>query len=113
MRASEQRVRVPKLMQKPFNGGITNWTMFWDSFKSAIHENSALSEIDKSNYLKSLLERSAREWIAGLNLTTANYQEAVSILQKHLGTNNRCMEFLLNLDPVTSPHHSKKSASSV
>ena len=108
VRALEHRVKLPKLTLKPFNGDTMHWTTFWDSFKSAIHENSALSEIDKFNYLKSLLERSAREAIAGLTLTAANYREAVSILQKRFGNKqqiiSRHMELLLNLEPVTSQH---------
>ena len=108
VRALEHRVKLPKLTLKPFNGDITHWTTFWDSFKSAIHENSALSEIDKFNYLKSLLERSSREAIAGLTLTAANYREAVSILHKRFGNKqqiiSRHMELLLSLEPVTSQH---------
>ena len=30
--------------------------MFWDSYNSAIHFNEAISDIDKFNYLKSLVE---------------------------------------------------------
>ena len=48
--------------------GITCWTMFWDSFESAIDRNTGLSEIDKFNYLKSLLEKPAAEAISGLTL---------------------------------------------
>ena len=53
------------------------WTTFWDSFKSAIHDNPTLSDIDKLNYLRSLLECSAKESIAGLALTAPNYKKAV------------------------------------
>lgn len=59
----------PKLMLQPFIGDITAWTTFWDSYESAIHENNGLSDIDKFNYLRSLLERTAYEAIAGLTLT--------------------------------------------
>ena len=38
-RAQEPNVRLPKLSIKPFNGDVTQWTTFWDSFKSAILEN--------------------------------------------------------------------------
>ena len=61
---------------------MTQWTSFWNSSKSAILENPTLSDIDKFNYLRSLLERSARESIAGLTLTAPNYKEAVFILEK-------------------------------
>ena len=79
-----------------------------DSFKSAIHDNTTLSDIDKFNYLRSFLERSAREAIAGLTLTGPNYKEAVSILEKRFGNKQqiigRHMELLLNLEPVTASH---------
>ena len=47
---------------------------------------SALSDIDKFNYLWSLLEKSAYEAIAGLTLSSTNYGEAIEILKKRFGT---------------------------
>ena len=44
-------VKLPKLTIRPFNGDLTSWTSFWDSYRSAIHDNPGLSEIDKFNYL--------------------------------------------------------------
>ena len=58
-RAPGPKVRLPKLTIKPFNGNLTNWMSFWDSYKSSIHESSELSNIDKFNYLKSLVTHSA------------------------------------------------------
>ena len=54
-------VRLPKITMQPFDGDVTNWTSFWDSFDSAIHRNAGLNEIDKFNYLRSLLKGSARD----------------------------------------------------
>ena len=79
------RVKLPKLALRSFNGNITTWTTFWDSFESSIHNNTDLSEIDKFNYLKSLLEGTAREAISGLTLTSTNYKEAIAILKKRFG----------------------------
>ena len=83
---------------------------FWDSFESAIHGNEELSDIDKFDYLKSLLEHTAKDAISGLTLTTisatANYQEAVEILKRRFGSKQQIiskhMDILLNLDPVVS-----------
>ena len=55
---------------------------FWDSYESAVHKNKDFSDVDKFNYLRSLLERSAYDAIAGLTLSAANYSEAVDILQE-------------------------------
>ena len=103
------RVKLPKLTLRPFNGDVTTWTTFWDSYESAIHNNTDLSDIDKFNYLKSLLERAAYDAISGLTLTSANYHEAVAILKKRFGNKQQIiakhMDMLLNAEPVTSQHN--------
>ena len=71
-------VRLPKLSIKKFNGNLTAWTTCWDSFESTIHLNPELTNIDKFNYLNSLLEQSVAESISGLTFTNANYEEAVA-----------------------------------
>ena len=82
---AEHRVKLPKLSIRPFEGDITQWTGFWDSFNSAIHTNASLTNIDKFNYLRSLLKSTAREAISGLTLTEANYGEAISVLKRRFG----------------------------
>ena len=70
-----------------------------------------LSDIDKFNYLCTLLEGTASEAISRLKLTSTNYREAITILQNRFG--NKCqiitrhMDLLLNIDPVTSQHNLK------
>ena len=34
------RPKLPKLVLSKFKGNVTNWTTFWDSYKTAVHENS-------------------------------------------------------------------------
>lgn len=79
------KVRLPKLTIKPFSGNISVWTTFGDTYNSTIHENAELSDIEKFNYLRSLLTHGAAEAIAGLNLTAANYKETIQILCKCYG----------------------------
>lgn len=66
-----------------------------------MHLNSTLSDVDKFNYLRSLLEKLAYDAIAGLGLSSANYGEAIEILKKRFGNRqmivSRHMENLLNL----------------
>lgn len=59
--------------------------MFWDSYNSAIHSNEAISDIDKFNYLKSLVAGPAACIIQGLNVTEANYKSAVELLKDQFG----------------------------
>uniref|UniRef100_A0A1X7V8J9 Uncharacterized protein n=1 Tax=Amphimedon queenslandica TaxID=400682 RepID=A0A1X7V8J9_AMPQE len=70
--SSSSQAKLPKITLPPFNGDVTQWLTVWDTFKSAVHENYAISDIDKFNYLRSLVERSAKEAISGLTLSTAN-----------------------------------------
>ena len=105
------RVKLPKLSIKKFNGDLTKWVTFWDSFDSSIHSNPSLSNVDKFNYLNSFLESTAAESIAGLTLTSANYEEAVATLKRRFGNTqlivNKHMDALLNL-PAVSSHHDIK-----
>ena len=45
--ASSPRVKLPKLSLKKFNGDLTKWMTFWDTFESAVHNNTALTSIDQ------------------------------------------------------------------
>ena len=100
------QVKLPKLSLKRFNGDLTKWTAFWDLFSSSIHSNPGLSNVDKFSYLTSLLESTASEAIAGLTITSANYQEAIATLHKRFGNRqlivNRHMDALLSLGTVNS-----------
>ena len=49
---------------------MTGWTTFWDTFKSAVHENTDISKIDKFHYLNSSLEGTASKAIQGLRVIT-------------------------------------------
>jgi hypothetical protein len=104
-------IKLPKLAIPPFSGDITQWVTFWDSFQSAIHKNAALVEIDKFNYLKSLLSGSALEAVSGLTLSGPNYAEAIGILEKRFGNRQQIitkhMDHLLNVDAVSSAYNLK------
>ena len=82
---SQARTRLPKLVLPKFKGDVTTWTAFWDSYKSAVHNNREISAVDKFNYLKSLLEGPAVRCIEGLPITEHNYRSAVDLLQHRFG----------------------------
>ncbi|XP_028408229.1 uncharacterized protein LOC114530813 [Dendronephthya gigantea] len=82
---TSSRARLPKLKVKKFSGRIHEWQEFWDSFKSAIHNNANLSDVDKFSYLRGLIEGPARATIAGFSLTEENYNSAVEHLERRFG----------------------------
>lgn len=87
-----------------FNGDLTKWTTFWYSYESAIHNNCDLRDVERFSYLWSLMERSTRDAIAGLTISSANYHEAVDLLGKWFGNKQQIiskhMELLLKVDAV-------------
>ena len=100
------RPRLPKLTLPKFRGDITNWSAFWDSYKSAVHDNASIPVIDKFNYLSSLLEGPAHRTIQGLTLTERNYDSAVQLLRDRFGKPQHIisahMEELLKLPACTT-----------
>ena len=64
--------KLPKLSIKHFSGSLTGWSIFWDSYKTAVNDNTSLSATEKFAYLGCFLEGRARDAIAGLALTEVN-----------------------------------------
>ena len=91
---------------KKFNGQPSSWQEFWDNFRSSVHENSGLNDIDRFVHLRSLVEGTAYDTIAGLTLTSANYKVAVDLLKQRFGqrqlTINCHMENLMKITTLNS-----------
>ncbi|XP_053395734.1 uncharacterized protein LOC128555930 [Mercenaria mercenaria] len=84
--------RLPKLDLPIFTGNVIDWQAFWDSYESAIHANSSLTDVQKFNYLKSFLRGEALQTIAGFALTNVNYQKAVEILHERYGQREKIIQ---------------------
>ena len=75
-------IKVPKLMIEKYDGNVLHFLRFWNQFKSAIHTNSKLNNIDKLNYLITYLKDEPLDTIRGLTLSSENYSQAIEILHK-------------------------------
>ena len=78
-------VKLPKISLPRFNGEITKFSTFWQSFDCAVNQNPSVSPVEKFNYLLSLLDRQAFRALQGLEITGENYQPAVEILKSRFG----------------------------
>ena len=78
-------VRLPKLQLTKFGGQLHRWQEFWDGYSRAVHESDNLGNVDKFKYLRSLFEEPARSVVAGLSLTSNNYETAIKLLQDRYG----------------------------
>ena len=108
---AKTNAKLPKLILRPFGGDPSEFHSFSDSFKSSVHENSSLSDVDKMNHLKSLCQGQAALCISGFSITAANYSAAVKCLTERFGDTrvivNHHMDSLVNLQPVRNENDVK------
>ena len=106
------KAKLPKLSLKKVHGEAMLFSPFWDSFVSAVDENQTLSDVEKFNCLKSLVEGTAAAAIRVLLLTADNYEAAKNILKKRFGQPqfivNARMESLVKIAAVTSDSNLKR-----
>ena len=99
-----EHAKLPKLALPKFGGNILEWQAFWEGFESSVDQNTNLSDIDKFNYLRSLLEGQATACISGLALSGKNYEQAIDLLKARFGDEQKlitnCIESLMNLEPI-------------
>ena len=85
---NELQVKLPKLDLPVFDGKLTEYTHFKESFEAAV-DTKSISGISKFQYLKSCLKGSALKSIDGLNLSSANYDVAMKILDEKFGQRHK------------------------
>ena len=96
-----QSVKLPKLQMQKFNGCPQKWQEFWDAYESSIHPNEKLSEVDKFAYLRGLLEEPARSTVAGFALTADNYNDAIELLKRRFGKDEKIKRAHINVELKT------------
>lgn len=104
-------VKLPMISLPKFDGGYESWLEFRDIFKSLIHENSELVEIQKFYYLKACLEGNSAKVIQSLKLSAANYDVAWQTLVDRYDNTNLLIQnhikSLYNIEPIQRESSSK------
>ena len=99
-------VKAPKLHLQKFSGCPSKFRTFWDSFHAAVDSNTDINDVEKTNYLKGLLDGPTDATIAGFVLSSANYSNAVKLWHERFGDSqlviNSHLEPLLKLSCVSS-----------
>ncbi|KAK9707651.1 Protein of unknown function (DUF1759) [Popillia japonica] len=78
----ENRVKLPPLKLPEFHGEYDKRIQFSDTFKSAIHNNTSLSKVQKHQYLAFCLKGPAETVISGLSILENNYDSTWALLNK-------------------------------
>lgn len=78
------RPRLPKLELFTFDGNIENFTTFYETFCSLVHNQTGISSIDKFHYLLSCTKGSALSIVKSVPITSSNYDVVwQSLLDKY------------------------------
>ncbi|XP_058448639.1 uncharacterized protein LOC131428610 [Malaya genurostris] len=76
------RVKLPDIKLPSFGGKLKDWVTFRDSFRSLIHNNRQLEDVDKFIYLRSSVTGEAFQEICSVELSADNYEIAWKMLEK-------------------------------
>lgn len=69
----KSKPRLPPIDLMSFNGEVKNWPLFYQQFKTIIHDNASLTDSEKVYYLVGKLTGQASCVCAGLAPTAQNY----------------------------------------
>lgn len=88
--------KLPAIKIPKFNGDYKEWKPFVDIFVNVIHNNPHLSNVERMQYLLYHLEGDARKVISHLQLSSANYHTAFSLIQARFNNNRRIITSYIN-----------------
>lgn len=98
--ASRNRMRLPEIQLKPFDGNIKLYKSFKEGFNSIINDTDT-TPIQRLTYLKSKLMVPALVELETLNLTEGNYEFAWHLLDKRF--DNRRIVIEINMEALLQP----------
>jgi len=109
--AHTNNLRLPKIDLPSFSGSFEEWYLFYDTFQSLIHNNQAISGIQKFHYLKSALKGEAAEVVQSLEITTNNYLEAWQMLKNRYDDKwliiQKYIKAIFELPHISKENHTK------
>ncbi|KAJ8723487.1 hypothetical protein PYW08_003399 [Mythimna loreyi] len=82
---NDQLVRLPRIQLPSFSGNYEDWPTFQDLFISLVHDNTAISDVQKLHYLKSSVTGEAETLLKPIQITQSNYNQAWIVLKSRYG----------------------------
>ncbi|XP_058828570.1 uncharacterized protein LOC131688381 [Topomyia yanbarensis] len=76
------KIKLPEIKLPTFCGKLRDWVPFRDAFRSLIHRNEKLTDMDRFTYLRSSVSGEALQAISSIELTAANYTVAWTSLER-------------------------------
>ncbi|XP_070134061.1 uncharacterized protein [Drosophila bipectinata] len=105
-------VQLPKLPVPNFSGKYTDWPAFHDLFMQLIHQNQALSNIQRFHFLKQALPKEQDQDVHQMELTDGAYTIAWDLIIKRY--NNPRLQFMHHMNALYDlPFISRESSSEI
>ena len=76
------KAKLPSINLPSFGGSYDSWLSFHDLFKSLVHKDTELANIEKLYRLKGCLKSEAADIIESLEISSDNYLVAWDLLKK-------------------------------
>lgn len=76
------QVKLPKINIPTFSGKYLEWPTFKDLFKSLVHSNDDLEDIQKFHYLKGYLTGEAEQLVRHISIADCNYDRCWQLLEE-------------------------------
>lgn len=99
------RAKLPSISIQIFTGEYSEYAPFIENFKSVIHNNKSLDNVQKLYYLRSFLHEQPYELIKNLPLVSESYENAMILLDKRYYNKykiaNEHINSLLNLERLS------------
>lgn len=99
-------VQLPRIHLPAFSGNYEEWITFKDLFISMVHNNSALSDVQKLHYLKSSVTGEAESLLKHIQVTNNNYIQAWEVLSTRYGHKrlivNATLKRLFNIRKIST-----------
>ena len=77
--------RLPKFEIPTFEGDVLKFPSYWELFEANVHKVHNLDDVQRFSYLRTTLKGEPATLIANLELTSANYKDAVAMLKERYG----------------------------
>ncbi|KAG5868765.1 hypothetical protein JTB14_024583 [Gonioctena quinquepunctata] len=74
------RPRLPAIPIPSFSGDLENWLEFRDTFESLVHNNVAISYIEKFHFLRGALQGEAQKVVGVVKVSAENYEVVWKLL---------------------------------
>ena len=97
---------LPRINLPTFDGSFDKWESFRDKFKSMIHENQSLTNVERMHYLCSCVKGDASNTLDHLAIANDNFTIAWNILVSRYNNKRRLitihLQSLFNLLSLTT-----------